>query len=291
MNLLDIFAEVVTSDIISLYQVLITSDRDVISVHVSTRDHDSDLLSVSEGIDLISGARDMIQAAACSLEDRRPLYRLGANKNAVEYMRRVVLDHTRKGSFVVRLLSPVVPPFIQSSFGPEFGSEDVPLERQVTIHLSEILNATREATDHTVRGNYSAFLTAVNHGVSANLCEAVVQVLGQAESMSTTIVWAHRRPTKHRQASITFSRGDKPILVEAARQFRSRLPREGELVVGVVERLRRETEDVEGSISLSTLIDNKRQSVIAVLNEADYHTAILAHREKLPVAIEGILSG
>ena len=204
-------------------------------------------------------------------------------------MRRVVLDHTRKGSFVVRLLSPVVPPFIQSSFGPEFGSEDVPLERQVTIHLSEILNATREATDHTVRGNYSAFLTAVNHGVSANLCEAVVQVLGQAESMSTTIVWAHRRPTKHRQASITFSRGDKPILVEAARQFRSRLPREGQLVVGVVERLRRETEDVEGSISLSTLIDNKRQSVIAVLNEADYHTAILAHREKLPVAIEGDL--
>ena len=55
----------------------------------------------------------MLLSAACSLSNPQPLYRAGANKEAREYLKQVRMGQTEQGSFVITLLSPVVPPRMQ----------------------------------------------------------------------------------------------------------------------------------------------------------------------------------
>ena len=55
----------------------------------------------------------MVLAAACSLREPRPVYGARNDREANEFMRRVRLGQTEVGSFVVTILSPVVPPEVQ----------------------------------------------------------------------------------------------------------------------------------------------------------------------------------
>ena len=68
-------------DELSLYRDLVTADRDVIRVRAGGKDDGA--VALSDGVSLVSGARDMLLAAACSLSNPRPLYRAGANRRAM----------------------------------------------------------------------------------------------------------------------------------------------------------------------------------------------------------------
>ena len=92
----------------TVYRSLVTADRDVIRVRAAGSDDGSVMLN--DGVDLIRGARDLLLSAACSLREPRPVYRAGANREAADLLKQVRLGQTDQGSFVVTLLSPVVPP-------------------------------------------------------------------------------------------------------------------------------------------------------------------------------------
>ena len=99
-TLIETFAEVAEQDALITYRELVTADRDVIRIRAIDRDH-SGSLPVSAGADLVCCARDMVLAAVCSLDNPRPLYRPGANREANEYLQRVRLGQTDQGSFVI----------------------------------------------------------------------------------------------------------------------------------------------------------------------------------------------
>ena len=84
-TLVETFAEVAERDALITYRDLVTVDRDVIRIRVMDRDH-SGSLPVSAGADLVCCAREIVLAAACSLDNPRPLYRPGANCEAHEYL-------------------------------------------------------------------------------------------------------------------------------------------------------------------------------------------------------------
>ena len=88
----------------------------------------------------------------------------GANKEAREYLRQMRLGQTEQGSFVVTLLSPVVPPPMQLTFdlGPEELPEDDSIERRMTKHLAGALKAARKAIEGTVGGESDAFAEVVS---------------------------------------------------------------------------------------------------------------------------------
>ena len=79
--IIEIFAEVAEVDELALYRDLAMADRDVVRVRAVDSDESGSLV-VSDGIDLLSGASDMILAAACSLQGAQPIYRAGANREA-----------------------------------------------------------------------------------------------------------------------------------------------------------------------------------------------------------------
>ncbi len=297
---IEIFAKIADVDELAIYRDLAIADRDVVRVRAVDGD-DSGSVSVSDGIDLMSGARDMILAAACSLQGPQPLYRAGANREARAYLNRVRLGQTEQGSFAITLLSPVISPPTQQPLFPklelEYGDDsklelkygDDPIERQVTRRLADSLAATREATEKTVGGDTGAFSEAVARGVSANLCEALVKLIEPFSTLDISLVWARTHPMSTARNVIRFAPHDAPILREAARSFRGREPQPDIRLFGVVQRLKRGETDTEGTITLWTSIDGQNQAVVAVLKQSDYERAIQAHETKAPLVIEGDL--
>ncbi len=286
-QLIEVFAKAAETDELSLYRDLVTADRDVLRVRAP--DSETGSVNVSDGVTLMHGARDMLLSAACSLSNPQPLYRAGANKEAREYLRQVRMGQTEQGSFVITLLSPVVPPRMQLKLMSDWTQDDDPIERRITRRLVGALTAIREATEITIAGDTDAFFGAIEHGVSANLCEALVSVIEPFREIDVTVTWARTCPAPQVRDVVRFAASDAPILREAARSFRSREPQLDRVLVGFVRMLRRGEAERDGTVTLLTSIGGRNQSVTTVLKQADYERAVLAHKERASVVVKGDL--
>ena len=286
-RLIEVFAKAAETDELVLYRDLVTADRDVMRVRAP--DGEAGSVNVSDGVTLMHGARDMLLSAACSLWNPQPLYRAGANKEASEYLKRVRMGQTEQGSFVITLLSPVVPPRMQLGTGSELVQDDDPIERRITSRLVGALTAVREATEIAIAGGADAFFKAIERGVSANLCEALVSVMEPFREIDVTVTWARTCPAPRTRDIVRFAASDAPILREAARSFRSREPQPDRELVGFVRMLKRGEAERDGTVTLLTSIDGKNQSVTTVLKQADYERAVSAHKERASVVVKGDL--
>jgi hypothetical protein len=287
-RLLGVFAKVTDRDELATYRDLVGADRDVVRVRAFGGDDDGSVI-LDAGVEIVAQAREMLLAAACAARAPRSLYRAGANKEANEYMRRVKLGQTEHGSFIVTLLAPV-PPLLQPQLDPSWASlEDEPMERMVTRRLMCALEASRNAAERALSGDGSAFENSVAAGVSANLCEAVAKMIEQSNGLDVSLTWARTRPAPEAQKKVVFSNNDAEILREAARTFRLKQPKPDVTLFGTVYSLTRDQEEVEGVVTLKAMIDDKVQSVKAVLDQATYKVAVQAHGAKTPVIVTGDL--
>ena len=286
-RLIEIFARAAETDELSLYRDLVTADRDVIRVRAAEGGEGT--VPLTNGLDLLRGAHDMMLAAACSLDSPRPLYRAGSYRGASDYLGRIRLGQTEHGSFTVTLLTPVVSPPMQPALGGDWGSEDGPLERRMTTRLIGALAAVRTAAELTVGGAADAFFEAVGSGVSANLCDALATLIEPFPVLDVSVTWARTLPRRPARETARFARGDAPILREAARSFRSREPRPDERLFGFARRLKRSEAETEGTITLWASVDGRNQSVAANLEPFDYERALQAHQDRAPVVMQGDL--
>jgi hypothetical protein len=288
-KLIAIFAKATEQDELATYRDLIGADRDVVRIRSFGGDDDGSVL-IDSGVEIVFQARQMLLAAACAARSPQPLFRAGANKEASDYMRRVKLGQTEHGSFVVTLLAPV-PPLLQPYLDPAWaGFDDEPFERQVTRRLVTALDASRNATELAASGEgVNAFEKAIEAGVSANLCEAVASLIEQSCGLDISLTWALTRPTPEAHHRIAFSTNDAEILKEAARTFRARHPQPVVSLFGTVHKLKRDHDEVEGLVTLKAMVDDKLQSIRAVLDQANYTVAVQAHDKKTPVIVKGDL--
>ena len=284
--LIETFAQVSGEDELTVYRSLVIVDRDVVRVRAAESDDGS--VTLNQGADLIGGARDMLLSAACSLRDPRPVYRAGANREAADLLQRVRLGQTDQGSFVVTLLTPVVPPPMPSLF-PDQEDLNAPIERRMTRRLVEALSAARGAVERTAAGEEGAFGELVASGVSANLCEALVRIIEPFPTLDVGVSWARTRPVSEPDALVRFGRADAALLREAARSFRERAPRPDVRLHGFVRLLKREQADDDGTIGLVADVDGQRQSVAVVLEREDYERVVQAHRDRAVVVLAGDL--
>ncbi len=280
------FAQVAGQDELTVYRSLVVADRDVVRVQAKRGNDGS--LSLNDGVDLVEGARNMVLAAVCSLHDPRPVYRPGAHREAVELLRQMRLGQTDQGSFVVTLLTPVVPPPMPTLFeDPE--DHNAPIARRMTRRLLEALATARQVAERAVAGDGNAFCETVTRGVSANLCEALVQIIKPFPALDVGVSWAHTRPVTTADSVIRFGQADAALLGEVARSLRERSPKPDECLHGFVRILKRGGEELAGTIRLNTEVDGQRQSVEAVLEQVDYEQAVQAHRDRAPVVLKGDL--
>ena len=186
-KLIAIYARVAEMDDLALYRDLTGADRDVIRVRATGAEDDGSV-SIDAGVDIVAQSRDMLLAAAYSVRDPQPFYRAGANRNATEYMRKVRLGQTERGSFVVTLLAPA-PPQLQPPLRAEWARlDDEPFERQVTRRLVNALEASRAAAEAAASGDgLVAFEKSIERGVSANLCDAVANLIDESGGIDISL--------------------------------------------------------------------------------------------------------
>ena len=285
-RLIEIFADAAEMSEIALYNDLTTADRDVIRVRV---DGEDGTIGIHSGTSLVSGTRDMLLAAACSLDNPKPLYRASANREAADFVNQVRLGQTEPGSFVVTLLPPVVAPPTQKPLIP--GTEDAnpPVARRVACRLHDALAATREAIERTMSGDTGVFADAVASGISANLCDSLAQMTKPFHELEVRVTWARTRPMPMAHSTVRFNKDDTSVLSEAARGFRNREPRPDVHLPCSVQKLQRDDGETDGTVTLRTAIEDKIQSVTAVLSQSDYDRAIDAHKGKVPIIATGDL--
>ena len=281
-RLIEIFAEAAGTDTLSLYRVLTTVDRDVVRVGAVTGGGGGSV-SLNDSVKLITGARDMVLAAARSLREPGPACRCAASSETDDYLRQVRLGHTEQDSRAVVPIGPIVPPLRGSA------ADDRPVGRRMTQRLIEALTATREATEKASVGDANAFRDVVSRGAGADLCDALAMLIEPFHGIDVRLSWARTRPMKTAGETVRFGSSDAPVLREAARCFREREPLPDTSLVGRVQRLQRSDGQTDGTVTLRTWIDRRVRSVSAVLNGRDYDRAIQAHRDNAPVVMFGDL--
>ena len=288
-RLIEIFAEAAETDALSLYRALMTADRDVVRVRAMT-EHGNESVSLNDGVKLITGARDMLLAAARSLRVPRPAYSGAANSETNKYLRQVQLGQTEQGSFVVTLIGPVVPPPVQTETASRAVADDHPIGRQMTRRLVEALAAARETADNAFDEHIDILPNAVNRGVSANLCIALAKLIEPFHGVNIGLSWACTRPITTASENIRFVASDASILRGAARRFREQtleLEVGSDIsVIGHIRQLQRGGPEAGGKV---TLVGKDGRSVSATLNPQDYDRAIRAHVSDAQVIVNGDL--
>ncbi len=288
-ELLFVFSETEGRDELQVYRDLATSDRDVVRVRSPEADDDGSI-RIGAGVDLIAHARDLVLSAACAAWNPQATYRAGKVKQADDYMSRVRLGQTEQGSFVVTLLAPV-PPAIEPPQAELWPSEDEePYERLVTRRLAGGLDAAAKAIERYNLGDrISAFESAVQFGVSANLCAAAAELSSQGNGIEVSITWARTRRTPQLRWTRVFTRSEGEVLGEVARVFHEKQPRPDEQIEGLIVKLAREGSEFDGHVTMKAVVDGRLMSVQAQLQPRDYVLAIEAHRDTQPVAATGTL--
>jgi hypothetical protein len=273
---------------------LTTSATDIIRIRSQQPDTHDGTISIDDGVDLVQRARDMLLAAACATVQPRPYFPTRKPTPAVEYMERVRLGQTERGSYVVTLLSRVPPALEPTRNGQAHLDIEEPFERRVTLTLARSLKEVRKAAQESaVSGGFDAFEAAVADGVSANLCEAVAALAGsssEARGVEVDLTWSPRRPLEFDEPRrIVLAADTISVIREAGRLFRETSPRDDFELMGIVIRLERTEPSRPGKITLLGFVDEAARKVTLELSGGDYDLALDAHRRHQPVRCQGQL--
>ena len=212
-DIIEVFTIAEDRDELSVIRDLTLADMDQVRVRVIDSD-EAGSIPIEAGVTLIHQSRNMLWAAARSVWDPKPVFRGRTSKRVTNYIKRVRLGQTEQGSFVARLLSPVHDP--NASRHREIN----PFARRVTDRLVTGLQATRESLS-IADGHYGVgwFEDGVQHGMSANLCDAVESILRSSggTGLDISVSWSITRPVDEGQVSVSFDASDLPSLEYASR--------------------------------------------------------------------------
>lgn len=291
---------------LEILQELGTASADIVRVRVNPSDAANGSIPLDSGVDLFQRAREMMLAAACAAVEPRSQYQTRKPDKAVEYLSKVHVGQTERGSYVVNLLSRVAPnleaatPLSTDNVTTLFPTNPFdatdPFERQVTKTLAEALEATRAAAENSAAtGTIEDFTDAVAKGVSANLCEAIVGMSesGGGKGLEIGLRWAPARPAHgHAPIKVSFPADAMPFIGEAARIFRKTPTKEGFEVEGYVVTLsRREVGgDSGGNVVVLSIVEGSTRLINIQLDVEDYNSAIQAHKNGIQVRCYGNLT-
>jgi hypothetical protein len=249
---------------------------------------DDGTILFEDGVSLINSAFDMVLAAACTTVAPKLYYPGKKPAAATEYLHKTRLGQSERGSYVLTVISPVPPRTTEELFP---GMHD-PFERQVTRMLSTALVATVEASEAALRtGNPDPFRESMNQGISANLIDAVLGLMGPYhQAVGVNFSWSPEHPIPFQpRPPVAIEPDFAPVLEEASRFLKRNAEQPPVELVGAVIGLRRPEGAETGRATLVTFLDGKPKTVTLELAAHDYDLAIQAHQLQRMVVCEGVL--
>jgi hypothetical protein len=271
---------------------LFTPNSDIVRVRLSSAAESDGTLPLEVGATMFQSVRDLLLAAACSAIAPRAVFARRKPDQAMSYLRNARIGQTARGSYVISVISPVAQPFIEALPGFEADSED-PFGRRVVRTLMRAANGLVAAAQVAAfAGRRNSAQQLVAHGVSANLCEALLGISGRVDdsTVDVSVAWAPTRPVLDDVSrTVRLPPELRPYLEETARVFRDQGELAGVEVVGVVRQLRRIDGSEGGRATIIGVVDGETRNVIADLDGRQHALAVKAYNERLTVSLEGTL--
>lgn len=277
-----------------IFKTIQTTSTDIIRLHLDVPDLEGSL-PIEKGVEVIQNTWDMMMAAACSVISPRQIFQSRKPNQAIEYMKKVRLGQTEQGSYVFTVLSPVSP---ELNLGQtrlfELTAPEIPFERKVTTTLLTGLTEMKSAAErHAVQGTFDNFESAVDHGVSANLCDSIAKLSNfddQYKDLDINFSWSITRPIiQSIPSSVHLSSDLMPVFEEVARVFKENAPRDEFEVIGPVVKLDRPEGALTGKVTIWAPVDGLLKKIQIELPGDLYHIAVTAHDQDSKVSCYGKL--
>ena len=277
-----------------VYSDLLTVTADVLHIRVVDPDLADGSMPIEQHAQMAQKARDLVLAAACATTERRPVWHKRKPMQAMDFVRRVRVGQSSRGSYIMNIISRVTPQLSAPQNGQLFETEE-PFERQATKMLACSLRALDKASQAAaVTQEMDAFDQAVQDGLNANLCDAVVGLWGDDEvqrNLEFTFSWSPGRPVDSKFVRrVAISSDRVPVIREAGIQMRERSPLEEFELSGPVVKLERREGAATGKVTIIGLVDDRQARVVVELDEPGYQTAIEVHRSGHTVQMSGTLT-
>ena len=263
---------------------------DIIRVRIASPDTDDGSLGLEEAADAVTRAREMLLAGACSTIEPRMYYAPRKPQAAYDYVRKVRLGQTERGSFVFTLLSPVTPA-LHAAVSDMFVED--PFERRVTAKLAQGIGAMIEAAASAGETQELApFENAVQSGLSANLCDAIAGLSKgtlRDRDIELSFAWALTRLAPRQSASFRIDVGSAELIEAAAAQLKAKAPLEEFEVMGPVVRTHREPAADIGKVVVRALVEGTWKNVGFDADSQKFNLATRALDAHQIVSVKGTL--
>ena len=269
------------------------ASTDILRIRFRYADAADGAIPLLQAEKLVESAKEMFLAAGSAVNARRAYFATNRTEEVRQFVQNLRLGQSERGSYIVTVLSRVTPE-LKSDPVSLFSEPEPPFERKAVAGLNAALVALRNAVDRAATSFSSkVFHDAVQDGVSANLCSALVNMNGTnpqpADELRFGFTWARSRPYDGAASrDVSFPAESFPILAEAARVLKATAPLDPQDVQGVVVKL--QAKDDGGVATVSTFIEGQPRKVTIALTDGEHKKAIQAYDKRTEIVCRGVLT-
>ncbi|MEH2420355.1 MAG: hypothetical protein V7K48_05235 [Nostoc sp.] len=279
---------------------------EIIQISVNHSEIINGSIPIYQGVQLFESAKKLMWSAASSAVQPKPYFKGGSFSEVTDYMQQLRLGHTKEGSYVLTIISPLKVDSYQSS--------DC-FERKVTITLFQALNIISLAHEQKLSERENVLNEAIEEGVSANLCDALSQMINNDSnpnlSFNLTCSKALTYPSnipleiklnkqvlsvitevkdKLKSRKNTLGRNQKSILIDTkVLPLFSKQELLRSTIQGLVIKLEWFGGKEKAKVTIITNIEQEEREVIIEVNRKEYQIAFQANLDQLPIICTGHL--
>ncbi|MBL1102656.1 hypothetical protein [Streptomyces coffeae] len=293
--LLEDLARIESRALQAVHSAIATVYHDVTDLRASHPSLSDGSIPLEAGYELFLSARRLRVASAAAAIRRQGHFR-NVPARARDQAREVRLGQTRRGSYIVPIISQARSP--EDVYAPQQEHIDIQVEetlfdRRVTATMSRALGVLEEMAGAEREPTPSEIADSVGEGVSYELCQALSKVV-KAESVTTvdvTFNWSQvAAPPPGSSPHVEFNEAAIAIVNRVSDHLKTRLYTQEHIIYGVITDLSRRPEEETGRVGIETLIKRRRRTVWIDLPDRKYHQAVRCHDVGIPVRVRGVLS-
>lgn len=281
-------AEVEDRSELDVYNEVILGGADVIRLR-TLNGNGSERRSLSESAKLLNDARDLVASAARAAErPGQPVYRGRPSGEVTRYVDGVYPLPGYEAGGELTLHSRVPPDYgEQADMGDPFLR---PFARTAALALDRGLREVGNTVQEVLGGNaeISSFELATQRGVSANMCDAIAELVGGQHGIEISLLWAAVRPSEASDEQFAFTESSADVLTDGAKWLRRHSPFLDAHVTGEIVRLDRESqEEFDGSAGVLYELDGRPVVLNVQFELADHDDVIKAFRDNIEISLDG----
>jgi hypothetical protein len=265
---------------------------DVTKIRSVSAESSDGTIEIEKAVKLFTGAKDMMLSAALAVWEPKAYYKNKPPKKVGEFLKRVRLGQTEKGSYIITILTK--PEQAGALFAIPSYEKTILNERLVIENLSTSLSKIKTIISENVDiRNPNVLHDAYSAGVSANLCISILDMYEASSGGELEISFKLSQKTdltRDFNSHITFTSEGMPKIREAYEILKSDSQEQKTTLTGLVIGLSRPEGAEIGKVILATIVDGRGRNVVLSLTLLKYLEAVKAHENDHLVRVNGTLT-